>query len=93
MNPISFSHPFLINVLCRHNIAELESTQLTKSVEINNLDKRIGKRLILNNISFEINQGDIVGLVGENGAGKTTIMKSILGMIGNNGGSISINGK
>lgn len=93
MNPISFSHPFLINVLCRYNIAELERTQLTKSVEINNLDKRIGKRLILNNISFEINQGDIVGLVGENGAGKTTIMKSILGMTDNNGGSISINGK
>ncbi|KOY72087.1 ABC transporter ATP-binding protein [Apilactobacillus kunkeei] len=66
---------------------------MTKSVEISYLNKRIGKRLILNNISFEINQGDIVGLVGENGAGKTTIMKSILGMIENNGGLISIDGK
>ena len=93
MKPISFSHPFLINVSCRYNTAGLERTQLTKSVEINNLNKRIGRRLILNNISFEINQGDIVGLVGENGAGKTTIMKSILGMIETNGGLISIDGK
>ncbi len=66
---------------------------MTKSVEINNLNKRIGKKLILNDISFEINQGDIVGLVGENGAGKTTIMKTILGMIESTSGSISINGK
>lgn len=93
MNPISFSHPFLINVSCRYNTAELERTQLTKNVEISNLNKRIGKRLILNNISFEINQGDIVGLVGENGAGKTTIMKTILGMIEPTSGLISINGK
>lgn len=93
MKPISFSHPFLINVSCRYNTAGLERTQLTKSVEINNLNKRIGRRLILNNISFEINQGDIVGLVGENGAGKTTIMKSILGIIETNGGLISIDGK
>ena len=71
----------------------MERTQLTKSVEINNLNKRIGKKLILNDISFEINQGDIVGLVGENGAGKTTIMKTILGMIESTSGSISINGK
>ncbi|KPN83046.1 ABC transporter, ATP-binding protein [Apilactobacillus kunkeei] len=66
---------------------------MTKNVEISNLNKRIGKRLILNNISFEINQGDIVGLVGENGAGKTTIMKTILGMIEPTSGLISINGK
>ncbi|CAI2557881.1 Bacitracin transport ATP-binding protein BcrA [Apilactobacillus kunkeei] len=66
---------------------------MTKSVEINNLNKKIGKKLILNDISFEINQVDIVGLVGENGAGKTTIMKTILGMIEPTSGSISINGK
>ncbi|KDB00408.1 ABC transporter, ATP-binding protein [Apilactobacillus kunkeei EFB6] len=66
---------------------------MTKSVEINNLNKKIGKKLILNDISFEINQGDIVGLVGENGAGKTTIMKTILGMIEPTSGSITINGK
>ena len=93
MNPISFSHPFIVNVLCRYNTAGLERKQLTKSVEINNLNKKIGKKLILNDISFEINQGDIVGLVGENGAGKTTIMKTILGMIEPTSGSISINGK
>ncbi|ALJ31078.1 Bacitracin transport ATP-binding protein BcrA [Apilactobacillus kunkeei] len=66
---------------------------MTKSVAINNLNKKIGKKLILNDVSFEINQGDIVGLVGENGAGKTTIMKTILGMIEPTSGSISINEK
>ncbi|TSO25533.1 ABC transporter ATP-binding protein [Lactobacillus sp. LL6] len=48
-------------------------------LKVCNLKKYYGKKLILNNISCSINQGEIVGLIGHNGVGKTTLMKCILG--------------
>ncbi|MDC6273804.1 ABC transporter ATP-binding protein [Lacticaseibacillus paracasei] len=47
-------------------------------LKINQLDKFFGKKQVLHQISFEIKRGHIVGLIGANGAGKTTIMKAIL---------------
>lgn len=49
-------------------------------LKINQLDKFFGKKQVLYQISFEIKRGHIVGLIGANGAGKTTIMKAILGI-------------
>ncbi|MCT4393839.1 ABC transporter ATP-binding protein [Lacticaseibacillus paracasei] len=49
-------------------------------LKINQLDKFFGKKQVLHQISFEIKRGQIVGLIGANGAGKTTIMKAILGI-------------
>lgn len=49
-------------------------------LKINQLDKCFGKKQVLHQISFEIKRGHIVGLIGANGAGKTTIMKAILGI-------------
>lgn len=49
-------------------------------LKINQLDKFFGKKQVLHQISFEIKRGHIVGLIGANGAGKTTIMKTILGI-------------
>ena len=49
-------------------------------LKINQLDKFFGKKQVLHLISFEIKRGHIVGLIGANGAGKTTIMKAILGI-------------
>ncbi|MAD58037.1 MAG: multidrug ABC transporter ATP-binding protein [Porticoccus sp.] len=46
----------------------------------------------VNNVSFVIKKGEIVGLLGHNGAGKTTIMKMLSGFIESNDGSIEING-
>lgn len=62
-------------------------------LQIKGIEKNISNRKILKNISFNVNKGDIVGLVGENGAGKTTIMRSILGMIKVDNGKIIINGQ
>jgi len=50
------------------------------------------KKPVLNNISFEINRGEIFGLVGESGCGKTTLAKCILGLIDYEG-EIIINGR
>lgn len=47
---------------------------------VNNLDKWFGKKQALHQISFKIKPGRVVGLIGANGAGKTTIMKTILGI-------------
>ncbi|CAI2615344.1 ABC transporter ATP-binding protein [Apilactobacillus apinorum] len=51
-----------------------------KIISINNLKKKYGKQVVLNDVSFEVNTGQIVGLIGPSGAGKSTIIKLTLGM-------------
>lgn len=50
-------------------------------LRVSNLEKRFNQHRILHYISFKCQRGKIVGLIGANGAGKTTIMKAILGLI------------
>ena len=52
-----------------------------------------GNRLILDNVNFEINEGQIFGMLGPNGVGKSTIFNLITGLIKPNTGKIKINGK
>ena len=61
-------------------------------LKVDKLCKKIGKKEILRDVSFEINKGDILAFIGPNGAGKTTTIKCILGLQKINSGSISING-
>ncbi|HOO19073.1 MAG TPA: ATP-binding cassette domain-containing protein, partial [Paludibacteraceae bacterium] len=60
------------------------------SITISQLSKSFGKQKVLNNISFEIKQGDIVGFLGPNGAGKTTTMKIITGALPYREGSVKV---
>ncbi len=53
-----------------------------------NLIKKYGKRTVVKGVSFDCNQGEIVGLLGPNGAGKTTSFYMITGLIKPNGGQI-----
>jgi ABC-2 type transport system ATP-binding protein len=62
------------------------------SVIIKNLTKRDGRQTVLNNISFEIGEGEIVGFLGPNGAGKTTTMRIITGVLTYDG-SVKVCGK
>lgn len=57
-----------------------------------NLNKKFGKKQILNNVSFEMEEGDILGFIGPNGAGKTTTIKLILGLQSITEGKVLING-
>ncbi|MFC6179556.1 ABC transporter ATP-binding protein [Weissella sagaensis] len=66
---------------------------MNNTLEIKHLEKNFGKKKILTDISFTVTKGHIVGLVGANGAGKTTIMKAILGLVGFSNGTITINGE
>lgn len=63
-----------------------------KVLEVNNLKKTLGKREIIKNISFSIEEGEIFGFLGPNGAGKTTTIRMLVGLIHPNEGSISICG-
>ncbi len=57
-----------------------------------NLNKFIKKKQILDNVSFELNEGEILGFIGPNGAGKTTTIKLILGLQSISSGTVQING-
>ena len=57
-----------------------------------NISKRIGNKEIINNVSFDVDSGDIVGFIGMNGAGKTTIIKLLLNLQHKNSGKVVING-
>lgn len=57
-----------------------------------NLDKNFGKKQILSGVSFEVQEGDILGFIGPNGAGKTTTIKLILGLQSISKGKVTING-
>jgi len=60
------------------------------SICISNLSKKYGKQLVLNNISFEIGEAEVVGFLGPNGAGKTTTMKILAGSLSYEAGSVKI---
>ena len=62
-------------------------------LEVNNLEVYYGVICALRGISFEVNEGEIVSLIGANGAGKTTMMQSIVGLIPKRAGSVSFMGK
>ena len=61
-------------------------------IKLENIKKSYGKNEILKGVNMQINKGDIYGLVGKNGAGKTTIFKMILGLSEKNEGTVSIEG-
>mgnify|MGYP005766276017 FL=1 len=60
---------------------------MKNKIEIKNLTKHYGG-FTLDNVSFSVPRGSVVGLIGENGAGKSTIIKSLLGVINTDGGEI-----
>ena len=61
-------------------------------IEIKNLSKKYGNHIAVKNIDFVVNDGEILGLLGLNGAGKSTIMNIITGYLSMTTGSVEING-
>lgn len=61
-------------------------------IEVKNVTKKYGKFKAVDNISFEINDGEIIGLLGPNGAGKSTTMNILTGFIEPTEGEVIING-
>ena len=65
----------------------------TATIEVNNLAKQFKNALAVNNISFKINKGTIIGLLGPNGCGKSTTIGMMLGLIKPTSGTVVINGQ
>lgn len=61
-------------------------------LKVSHLNKSIGGRQILHDISFEVYAGEVFGFLGPNGAGKTTTIKIAVGLLSLDEGSIMING-
>ena len=59
-------------------------------LEAKNLAKSYAKRPVVKDVSLSVKQGEIVGLLGPNGAGKTTCFYMIIGLVGQDGGSVTI---
>ena len=62
-------------------------------IEIKNISKKFGKLEVLKNVSASCNSGQCIALIGPNGCGKTTLIKSILGMVIPDSGSMEFNQK
>lgn len=62
-------------------------------LELRNLSKSFGKNKVLNGINLSIKKGSVLGLMGENGAGKSTMMKCLFGIYAKDEGQILLDGK
>lgn len=61
-------------------------------IEVKNLSKRYGQNVALNNISFSVEEGTVVGFLGPNGAGKSTTMNIITGYLSASSGVVTVGG-
>lgn len=62
-------------------------------LQIQNVEKRYGDRLVLRDVSFTVPRARMTGFVGGNGAGKTTTMRIILGVLASDGGTVLLDGQ
>ena len=65
---------------------------MADNIRICGLNKNF-KGFTLENVTFDVPKGSVVGLIGENGAGKSTTIKSILGLVNPSGGRVEVFGK
>ena len=66
---------------------------MAKVLEVKNVTKTYPGVVALDNVSFDVEKGEILALIGENGAGKSTVIKTIAGAITPDSGTIIIDGK
>jgi len=61
-------------------------------IETRNLIKRYGDKVAVNNVSFDVQAGEVFGFLGPNGAGKTTTIKMIVGLLQPTSGTVKVSG-
>ena len=62
-------------------------------IQVKELNSYYGASHILRNINFEVNVGETIGLMGRNGMGKSTLLKSIMGIVTPRSGDVHIKGQ
>ena len=65
---------------------------MTMALEVKNLESWYGESHILHGVNFAVRDGEVVTLLGRNGAGRSTILKSILGLTSKRTGSVQVYG-
>lgn len=61
-------------------------------LDVKDVSKSIGKSQIIHNVTFDLKRGEILGLLGPNGSGKTTILKMVVGLLKPSAGTIEVDG-
>ena len=69
-----------------------EGDEIMARIEIENLTKAFGTKVALDGVTLSLEKGQIVGLLGPNGSGKTTMIKILTGLLTPNSGEVRING-
>src|SRR5512137_3133354 len=64
----------------------------TSLIETHNLVKTYGQKMAVQNVSFDVQAGEVFGFLGPNGAGKTTTIKMIVGLLQPSSGTVSVAG-
>ena len=73
-------------------IAELASENPEIGLKIHGLRKSYRKRVVIRDVSISLQRGEVVGLLGPNGSGKTTTFYAVAGLVSADGGKVSIDG-
>ncbi len=66
---------------------------MSELLRVENVTGGYTKQPVLKDVSFSVNKGELVGLIGLNGAGKSTTIKHIIGLMEPKKGTVTINGK
>ena len=69
-----------------------QSGERMDAIIIENLVKRYGPNVAVDNVTLSVDEGTVFGLIGPNGAGKSTIMRSLLGLVSYQSGKVLISG-
>ncbi|MBL4813263.1 MAG: ATP-binding cassette domain-containing protein, partial [Rhodobacteraceae bacterium] len=72
---------------------DLTLTTGSTGLQINNLRKSYRKKLVIRDVSLQLNRGEVVALLGPNGSGKTTVFYSIAGLVTPEAGQVLIDGR
>lgn len=75
------------------NISYKKLSSMEPIIELRNISKNFGGITALNSVSLEVNEGEVVGLIGDNGAGKSTLIKTLVGVHQPDLGEIFIRGQ
>ena len=76
-----------------HRSAQHEGTAVSAGLAIDSLGVRYGKTVALNGVSLEVGPREVVALVGANGAGKSSLLNALLGLVPAQGGAIRFDGQ
>lgn len=76
-----------------HSLAEAVMAETTECIRIKNLQAYYGESHVLHGVDLHVNRGEVVTLLGRNGSGRTTTLRSLMGLMGRCMGTIQIQGK